>query len=423
VRRGPREGTLLDAAIEPEFVPALLAKIHAGETTGNAAQKIEFRPTAAFSATHLPEIKIIKAIDREQSNSSVIVDFRYVIKILRRIAPGIHPEIEVGRFLTDETSFQNAPALLGSVELLEDENRSALAVVHAFVENQGDAWSVTLGSLERLIDEQRLNLAEPIVETPDSLVLLQRMRQIGRRTAELHQALASRKDIADFAPEPIFAGDVAHWTDTLSSRAKAGFDLLKDNLNALPEGAGHSARRLLDNRDAITAYIEAGRNATFDGIRIRHHGDFHLGQILIAKDDAYILDFEGEPRRTLDERRQKSPPARDVAGFIRSIDYAISAAIDRSPDLGLDDRATLTPLMRAWGERLTTAYWDSYRETLTDVSLWPADDNQARQLLDLFLLEKALYEIEYELTNRPSWSHIPLEATLRILEQRGVINP
>ena len=423
VRRGPREGTLLDATIEPEFVPALLAKIHAGETVGKAAQKIQFRPTAAFSATPLPEFKIIKAIDREQSNSSVIVDFRYVIKILRRISPGIHPEIEVGRFLTEETSFQNTPALLGSVELLEGENRSALAVVHAFVENQGDAWSVTLGSLERLIDEQRLNLAEPIVETPDSLVLLQRMRQIGRRTAELHQALSSRKDIADFAPEPISAGDFVRWTDAMISRAQAGFDLLKDTLRTLPEGADHLARRLLDKRDAIAAYIESERNAAYGGIKIRHHGDFHLGQILIAKDDAYILDFEGEPRRTLEERRQKAPPARDVAGFIRSIDYAISAAIDRSPDLGLEDRATLTPLMRAWGERLTTAYWDSYRETLTGVSLWPADDNQARQLLDLFLLEKALYEIEYELTNRPSWTHIPIEATLRILEQRGVISP
>jgi maltose alpha-D-glucosyltransferase/alpha-amylase len=143
--------------------------------------------------------------------------------------------------------------------------------------------------------------------------------------------------------------------------------------------------------------------------------------VLIAKDDAHILDFEGEPRRSLEERRAKAPPARDVAGFIRSIDYAISAAIDRTADLSPEDRSILTPLMQEWGERLTAEYWDSYRATPADVPLWPAKEDQARQLLDVFLLEKALYEIEYELTNRPTWLHIPLEATLRILQQRGVI--
>jgi maltose alpha-D-glucosyltransferase/alpha-amylase len=376
-----------------------------------------------FSAQALREIKNVKAIDGEQSNSSVIVDGQYVIKILRRIAPGVHSEIEVGRFLTDETSFKNAPALLGSLELEEGEDRSALAVVHAFVENQGDAWTLTLASLERLIDAHRLNLAEPIAETPDTLVLLQRMRQIGRRTAELHQALASRKDIADFAPEPIATADIAHWTETLTVRARDRFDLLEDRLNVLPEAARNLAKRLLDNRAAIEAHIDTWRNATLDGIKIRHHGDFHLGQVLISKDDAYILDFEGEPRRSLEERRHKAPPARDVAGLIRSIDYAISAAIDRAADLSPEDASVLTPIMQAWGERLTAAFWDSYRETPADVALWPAKDEQTRQLLDLFLLEKALYEIEYELTNRPAWLHIPLEATLRILQQRGVITP
>ena len=420
VRRGPREGTLLDAVAEPEFVTALLAKIHANETVGDGA-KLSFRATEAFALQPLPEIKTVKAIDGEQSNSSVIVNSEYVIKILRRIQPGIHSEIEIGRFLTDETSFKNAPALLGSVELLEGGDSSALAVVHAFVENQGDAWSLVLGSLERLIDTQQLNLAEPIEETPDTLVLLQRLRQIGRRTAELHQALGSRADIEGFAPEPIAVGDVAQWTDTLNARANERFDMLADRLTTLPEPARELARQLLDHRAAIAAHIASWRDAALDGTKIRHHGDFHLGQILIAKDDAYLLDFEGEPRRSLEERRHKAPPARDVAGLIRSIDYAVSAAIDHSTDLSAEDLSLLKPLMRAWGDRLTAAFWDSYRETAADAALWPTKEEQARQLLDLFLLEKAFYEIEYELTNRPAWLHIPLEATLRILQQRGVI--
>ncbi len=423
VRRGPREGTLLDAVTEHEFISAVLAKIHAGETSGKEAQKIEFRPTAAFSATPLPEITSIQAVDREQSNSSMIVDNKYVIKILRKISSGIHPEIEVGRFLTDIAQFKNAPALLGTVELVEGENRSALAVVHAFIENQGDAWSVTVASLDRLIDEWRVTLNQSAIETADSALLLQRMRQIGRRTAELHLAFACRNDIADFAPEPISAADIARWTDALGARAGTGFDLLARNMTALSESTGLLARRLLDNRDAVLKHIEQGRNAAFDGAKIRHHSDFHLGQILIAKDDAYILDFEGEPRRTLDERRRKAPPARDVAGFIRSVDYAVSAAIDRAPNLNAEDRAALTPQILAWGERLAAGYFECYRETLGNAPLWPADEGQTRRLLDLFLLEKALYEIEYELTNRPSWSHIPLEATLRILGQRGVISP
>ena len=421
VRRGPREGALLDAAAEPEFVPALLAKIHAGESIGKAEQKIEFRPTDLFINAPLPPINAIKAIDREQSNSSVIVDNKYVIKILRRISPGIHPEIEVGRFLTDIAQFQNAPALLGSVELLEGEDRSALAVVHAFIENQGDAWSVTLASLERLIDDLRVTPSETIVETPDSALMLQRIRQIGRRTAELHRALASRADIADFAPEAVTAGDVAQWTDALAARATAAFALLDRDSRLMAAPVASLAGRLLANRDAILAHIEAGRNTAFTGTKIRHHGDFHLGQVLIAKDDAYILDFEGEPRRTLEERRRKAPPARDVAGLLRSIDYAVSAATERAPNFSQDERTAMAPQIRAWGESLAAAFVACYREALGDAPLWPAGQDEASQLLDLFLLEKAFYEVEYELTNRPAWAHIPLEATLRILEQRGVI--
>ena len=421
VRRGPREGTLLDATAEPEFIAALLAKIHAGETVGDGGQCIEFRPTKAFAEAPLPEIKTVNAVEREQSNSSVIVDNQFVVKILRRITPGIHPEIEIGRFLADVAHFRNAPALLGSAELVEGDNRTALAVMHAFIENQGDAWSTTSASLDRFIDEQRLLPDEAVTETSETALMLQRMRQIGKRTAEMHLAFASGTDIPAFAPEPITAADTAHWTDGLIARAQNVFVLLERNLKGLAEPAATLAERLLEHCDAISKHIESGRNARFEGVKIRHHGDFHLGQVLIAKDDAYILDFEGEPKRSLEERRRKEPPARDVAGFLRSIDYATSSAIYRAPNLNPEDRATLTHRIRDWGDRLMAAYWESYRETLDEARLWPAEEVQRKELLDFFLLEKALYEIEYELTNRPSWSHIPLEATLRILQERGVI--
>ncbi|MBS0249040.1 MAG: maltose alpha-D-glucosyltransferase [Proteobacteria bacterium] len=421
VRRGPREGTLVDAAGEPDFVPGLLDAIHRGATVSDQDKTIEFRPTEAFAASRLPKTETVKLIDREQSNSSVIVDNRFVVKLLRRLSPGIHPEIEIGRFLTDKTAFKNAPALLGSAELIEGETRSALVVAHEFIENQGDAWSLTLSALERLIDQQRLNLAEPLTETADTLVLMQRMSQIGRRTAELHLALTSHDDIADFAPEPITRDDMARWTDDLMARIDARLAMIQ--ASALPEASAAMGRVLVQNRDAIRSYVAGGADAPFEGLKIRHHGDYHLGQILIAKDDAYILDFEGEPRRSLDDRRLKAPPARDVAGFIRSVDYAISAAIAHAHDLSAEDLAVLVPLMRDWGDRLTAAFWDSYREIIAGSKLWPSDADQARRLLDWFLLDKALYEIEYELSNRPTWAHIPLEATMRILWQRGVIEP
>jgi maltose alpha-D-glucosyltransferase/alpha-amylase len=193
-------------------------------------------------------------------------------------------------------------------------------------------------------------------------------------------------------------------------------------MKALSEPAATLAERLLSQRDAIVRSIEGLRTARFDGVKTRHHGDFHLGQVLVAKDDAYILDFEGEPKRSLDERRRKEPPARDVAGFLRSIDYAASAAMSRAPSMSPEEALTLSQRLRAWADDLSAGYWDCYRETLGEARLWPADEAQSKELLALFLLEKAFYEIDYELTNRPSWSHIPLEATLRILEQRGAIS-
>jgi maltose alpha-D-glucosyltransferase / alpha-amylase len=423
VRRGASEGTLIDATAEPDFISILLTKIRAGETIGHDGQKIEFRATSAFEGAPLAEIKGISPIDREQSNSSVIVDSQYVVKVLRKVTPGMHPEFEIGRFLADVAHFKNAPALLGTVELVEGESRTALATVHAFIQNQGDAWGVTGASLDRLIDEQRL-VPDEAAETSEITSMLQRMRQIGRRTAELHQALASHGEANGFAPEPISVDDSARWSEALSQRAAHVFEMLESNADRLSELAAAVARRLLAHREKIAAYIGDLKDVRFNGgSKIRHHGDFHLGQILIAKDDAYILDFEGEPRQTLEQRRRKAPPARDVAGFLRSVDYAVSAAVDRAPNVSAEERPVLAQRIRSWGARLSGAFWDSYWETLADTTFWPADHEQVRQLLDLFLLEKAFYEIEYELANRPAWVHIPLDGTWRILEERGVVQP
>ena len=421
VRRGPREGTLLDATPERDFIAALLAKIHAGEDISRDGKGLEFRPTEAFAAQPAPEVTSVNAGQREQSNTTVIVDNKYVVKILRRITDGIHPEIEVGRFLADVAHFQNAPTLLGSLELIEGDRRSALAVVHSFIENQGDAWTVTAAALDRLIDEQRLLPAESAFEESESAALLtQRIRQIGRRTAEMHLAFTADATNPAFAPEPVTPADVSRWAGSIAARAQSAFSAIERRMRDLPEAAAEIARRVLAAQPSILFEIEESRRFKAGGLKIRHHGDFHLGQVLMAKEDAYILDFEGEPRRSLEERRQKSAPARDVAGFLRSIDYAVSAALARAPNLNPEEQETLSGQTRSWSERLGAAYWEAYREAIGDVALWPADAQAQRRLLDMFLLEKALYEIEYDLANRPAWAAIPMGATLRILNERGV---
>jgi maltose alpha-D-glucosyltransferase / alpha-amylase len=422
VRRGPREGSLLDAASDRDFIALLLNAIHSGETMSQAERRLECAPTAAFREMPPPTADKVAAPQGDQSNTTVVVDASYVVKILRRINEGIHPEIEIGRFLLEQTDFRNVPALLGAIELVEGDKHSALVVAHRFVENQGDAWTVTGAYLDRFIDDQRVLSAASPAESDELAAYLQRLRQMARRTAELQRALASRPDIADFAPEPITPADVATWTERLIERAGRVFDLLAAKRKDLAETDRVMVDRMLQARDAIAAHIRQLLPPLISAAKIRHHGDFHLGQILVVKDDAFILDFEGEPGRSLAERRQKAPAARDVAGLIRSIDYSTTAALLNAVNLTAEERAILTPQLDIWREQATEAFWDTCRG-LTDPALWPADAAEARKLLDFFLLEKAFYEMEYELMNRPAWLHVPLYGTWRILLRHNVVQP
>ena len=232
--------------------------------------------------------------------------------------------------------------------------------------------------------------------------------------------MASRADVADFAPEPIDDADIDAWTDRLLERSALTFDLLAAKHHEMDDASAAMADRLIQKHRQIADHIRGMLPAKTTALKIRHHGDFHLGQILIAKDDAYILDFEGEPGRSLDERRQKAPAARDVAGLIRSIDYSTTAALLNAANLTPEERATLPPKLAVWRDKATEEFWNTCR-THTDTSLWPADAREAQNLLDFFLLEKAFYEMEYELMNRPGWLHVPLDGTLRILARHGVV--
>jgi maltose alpha-D-glucosyltransferase/alpha-amylase len=420
VRRGPREGSLFDSAGDKDFIELILKAVHSSHTIKQDSRALEFIPTSAFKDTPQPAVEKVTALNREQSNTTVIAGKDFVVKVLRKVNEGVHPEIEIGRFLVESTAYRNVPDFLGSVELVEGDTRSALAVVHRFVENQGDAWTVTNAFLDRFIDDQRVLSADSGEDDPELTSYLQRVRQIGRRTGEMQTALSSRPDIPDFAPEPIRPEDITAWTERLLDRAAHTFDLLNAKRSGLDETTAGLVERLLQARPAIIEHIKTLLPSSTTATKVRHHGDFHLGQILVVKDDAYILDLEGEPGRSLEERRQKVPAARDVAGLIRSIDYSTTTALSNAINLTAEERAILKPKLAIWRDKATEEFWTACRQT-ADSALWPTDAAEARNLLDFFLIEKAFYEMEYELMNRPTWLHVPLEGTLRILAQHGVV--
>jgi maltose alpha-D-glucosyltransferase/alpha-amylase len=358
----------------------------------------------------------VRAVETEQSNSTALVDNQFVIKVYRKLEPGINPEIEMGRFLTEVAGFANTPALLGSVELDEGNQKSAIAIVHAFVENQGDGWTVTSAYLDRFVDEQRLlaSSGDP-AESDGQVPYLRYMSQTGRRVGEMHLALSGTDEFAEFAPEPTTAQDVQHWTEDMLARAERIFEALKQRRDAIRDADRPLVEQLLAQREGLRDRLSALLPSDIDGLKIRHHGDFHLGQMLIVKDDIFIIDFEGEPRRPHDERRRKAPAARDVAGLIRSIDYSATAALERALKVASDEQGKLGAALAEWRDRATAAFLAGYREIMADPRLWPADPQAGERLLNFFLLEKAFYEIEYELAYRSDWLRVPLTGAIRIL--------
>jgi len=421
VRQGAREGTLLDVATDQIFIALLLRNLRESLTVeeGEQGLKLEFRPTSRFSDKPIRQPERIRAVETEQSNSTALVDNDYVVKIYRRLEPGINPEIEMGRFLTEIAGFANTPALLGSVELVEGDRRSAIGIVHAFVTNQGDAWTVTAAYLDRFVDEQRLlAMNEHPRKSEEQVPYLRYMAQTGRRVAEMHIALASSRELADFAPEPTKPEDVQRWIDDIMARAERVFDALKQRRDTLKEADRPLVDQLLAQGATLPDRLKALLPRDIDGLNIRHHGDFHLGQMLIVKDDIFIIDFEGEPRRTIAERRRKAPAARDVAGLIRSIDYSSTAALERALKIAPDEHAKFGLALGEWRDRATAAFLSAYRETIANQRLWPAGPEAVERMLNFFLLEKAFYEIEYELAHRPDWLRVPLTGMLRILAQQ-----
>ena len=422
-RTGGRIGAIHDAVLAPGFARAVAAAVRDGLTlpTRSGGQLV-FHPTAAFPQA-LPLTDI--AVDRlggEQSNTSLLLGEDIIVKALRRLAPGVHPEVEIGRFLTEVAHFPNTPPLFGSVEMRDGDGvPTSLLTLQGFVRNQGDGWEFSLDHLDRLLGQLEF-LPSGVEADPSELydVFLALTETLGRRVAELHQAFALPVEDPAFRPEPAGAADATAWGEGVLRQAGEARVALNRALEAgIGEEVAAAVRSLLGRWQLIEAAAEAVRGRDFGVVKTRLHGDLHLGQVVVVRDDFDIIDFEGEPLRSMDERRTKGSPLKDVAGMLRSFDYAASTALHRRPEVRPGGGELLRQALASWRRKVVGRFLEGYRTAIGDCPSVPAGDAEFQALLDLFMLEKVLYEIRYEAANRPDWLAIPVHGALAMLHPNG----
>ncbi|MGG5809987.1 maltose alpha-D-glucosyltransferase [Falsiroseomonas sp. CW058] len=412
LRQGARVGLLTDAAATDGFAHAVLAACRDGRRIATPEGEIVFEGSAALAALALPAAAEVRRLGSEQSNTSVILGEAVVLKLFRRVLPGPHPEAEMARHLTC-MGYAGTPALLGEVRRIGADGQppQTLMILQAFARNQGDAWAWTLDWLARTVDETALTEAAPDAPLAGYLPLAE---AIGRRLAQMHLLLARPAEEPDLAPETVDAATARRWAEEAAQGVGRALDLLA-RPGAVPAGPeAEMAARLVGQRDALLAAIRARVPAPAGLVATRIHGDFHLGQVLVAPGDAVILDFEGEPGRPLAARRAKGSPWRDVAGLLRSFDYAaaVAAATEESGTATAAPTGRRAELIAAWREAAGAAFLDAYRATW-EAEAGPAPAGAAAAL-ELFLIDKAAYEVGHEAAHRPVWLPVPLRGLHRL---------
>jgi len=386
--------SVIDAHDDPRFGRRVLAAIAAGRDVVGQVGRFGFRPTPGWVFPPDPDRVPADRHKGEQSNTSVMLGSGLMLKSLRRPQPGLNPDLEVTRFLTTRTAFRKVPRLAGWVEYDGSVGNLSLAVLQEFVDNRGDGWKHVLATLR-----QR---GAAIERAPDPL--LEEVQRLGAITGGLHAALASDPSEAEFAPEPVTRADVERWADDIAR--DLGGDDIQRLLRERPARAGSpegQRARVLAALDPLTATV-----------KIRVHGDYHLGQVLKSRDGFVIIDFEGEPARPLADRRRRQAALRDVAGMLRSLDYAAHAVGLETPE---GERTARLAALTVWEDRARRAFLAGYRGAVaaSAVPLVPASEPALLRACAAFELEKACYELRYELNNRPDWVVIPLAGITRIL--------
>ncbi|MEX2380947.1 MAG: maltose alpha-D-glucosyltransferase [Opitutales bacterium] len=374
----------------------------------------------------------------EQSNSGVIYGQRLILKLFRRLDKGINPDLEIGRFLT-EKGFPNIAPVAGALEYKGKKGPAmSLGFFSKFISGGKDAWEYTLDEVARYYERiQSLLVESPLVPSP-LLPLseftekglpaaatetigsyLETARLLGERTAELHRALASDSENKDFAPEPFTPFYQRSLYQSMRNLFVQNLELLRRMRETLPEAVQGDADKVISLEGEILNRFRLLTKKTIRTVRIRCHGDFHLGQVLYTGKDFIILDFEGEPARSLSERRIKRPPMRDVGGMIRSFQYAAHTGLAQHKEAGSITEENLPkfkPWAHYWEHCISAAFLGAYVQATEGTQLIPTDKEEFKVLLEASLIEKAVYELSYELNNRPAWAHIPLRGILELVE-------
>ncbi len=430
------KGWLLDALMEKDFCQSLLNLIaFRGRFKGQEGKLKAFSRKAVRQLVSPDQIVLEpRTMGVEQSNTSIVFGETFVLKIFRRLDPGINPDLEIGNFLT-EKDFEHAPRVKGFLQYEKNDEVACAGILHQFVPNQGDAWSYTLdilgGYLERILTldpkvQKNLPSSINILETGEGDIpqvvselihpYKESARLLGQRAAELHLVLSSDPENPNFAPETLSALAQRSLYQSMRNLTMGVFQIAATRIRTLPETVHAEARNFLDRRtDIMNRFSELKERRIATKI-IRCHGDYHLGQVLHTGKDFIIIDFEGEPSRTLGERRAKRCPLTDVASMIRSFSYAAHSALLSRASIRREDVAILEPWIESWHKYVSALFLESYLETAKNAPFLPKNKEDMNILLKAFLLEKAIYELGYELNNRPDWVGIPLKGIKDILD-------
>jgi maltose alpha-D-glucosyltransferase/alpha-amylase len=414
IRERAKTGILCEAFVDPAFCEALVRAMQGGESIAFGEGRLHFRGNAVLDAA-IRDVEewSVRHPGTEGTNTSLLIGERLFLKGYRRLSVGINPEVEMGRYLTEVANFEHVAPLAGTLDYTgPGGERVTLALVQGRVRAQGDAWRYTTGHLERFIDDLSFGRGgrdvPPAEEAHGGFMLT--MRILGRRTGELHRALSAPTDDPAFAPERMRKRDVDAWRRKLKAELRATLARLRRARAQLTGRTLERAQALLAAQVALGKRIDALLPATLAVEKIRHHGDYHLGQVLVAEDDVVIIDFEGEPARPLEERRAKGTALRDVAGILRSLSYAGHVTLVRATS---EERPTafetLAPHIGEWERLAARTFLDAYFEAMEDSPVLP-ESGTCDDLIAVCVLEKALYEVRYELDNRPDWVDVPLAA-------------
>jgi maltose alpha-D-glucosyltransferase/alpha-amylase len=412
VRQHASTGLLFDAFADPAFARDLIDALARGGALPCTAGELRFVPTAALAGL-LPENLDEAEVRRppgESSNYTVLIGDLF-LKAFRRLRSGVHPEWEMGRFLTEVSPCDAVVPTAGAIELVgHGAEPTTIALLQGAVGNQGDGWRYTLQYLERSVDDAVTRSADgaPLHAEHGSYLAL--VTALAQRTAQLHRALAVDTGDAAFDPEPLDERRLGEWAARLHEEVDATLDLLERRRGSLPEPAREPVAKTLAERPALHERVTALAAGPVAAIATRLHGDYHLGQVLVRGHDFLITDLEGEPARTLAERRAKTTALKDVAGMLRSFDYAAVVGSRQLREKHSHDTAAVEHLVDEWRDETRAVFMKAYREAIGDCRVMPADDESARRLIELATLERLLYEVRYELAQRPDWVGVPLRA-------------